>query len=380
MGKNTVSRIQALGQSVWIDYIRRSMLTTGELGALVRQGITGLTSNPTIFEKAISGSTDYDEALMELSRAGRPPAQVFEALAVKDIQDAADILRGVYDRTDGADGYASIELPPPLAHDARATVSEGRRLFADVGRPNVLIKVPATPEGIKAFRTLIAEGINVNVTLIFSLETYRGVMEAYLRGLEQRAGKGGGLRVASVASFFVSRVDAAIDPLLRARAALQQARAKGGDAAARDLLGTAAVANARAAYALFKTAFGGERFAKLQAKGARVQRPLWASTSTKDPTYPDTMYVDGLIGPDTVNTMPPQTLDAVLDHGAVSPTLEGTGASAKQTLDALAAVGVDMAEVTAKLLRDGVASFAASYDAVLASVEAKCGALAEAAT
>ncbi|MCH7607076.1 MAG: transaldolase [Chloroflexi bacterium] len=373
MGKNTVSRIQALGQSVWIDHIRRSMLTTGELGALVRQGITGLTSNPTIFEKAISGSTDYDEALVELSRAGRPPAQVFEALAVKDIQDAADILRGVYDRTDGVDGYASIELPPPLAHDARATVSEGRRLFADVGRPNVLIKVPATPEGVKAFRTLIAEGINVNVTLIFSLEAYRGVMEAYLRGLEQRAGKGGGLRVASVASFFVSRVDAAIDPLL-------QARAKGGDAAARDLLGMAAVANARAAYALFKTAFGGERFAKLQAKGARVQRPLWASTSTKDPTYPDTMYVDGLIGPDTVNTMPPQTLDAVLDHGAVSPTLEGTGASANQTLDALEAAGVDMAEVTAKLLRDGVASFAASYDAVLASVEAKCGALAEAAT
>ncbi|MCH8199252.1 MAG: hypothetical protein IIA54_04180, partial [Chloroflexi bacterium] len=249
MGKNTVSRIQALGQSVWIDYIRRSMLTTGELGALVRQGITGLTSNPTIFEKAISGSTDYDEALLELSRAGRPPAQVFEALTVKDIQDAADILRTVYDRTDGADGYTSIELPPPLAHDRRATVSEGRRLFADVGRPNVLIKVPATPEGVNAFRTLIGEGINVNVTLIFSLESYRGVMEAYLRGLEQRAAGGGDLRVASVASFFVSRVDAAVDPLLRARA-------DDGDASALALLGTAAVANARAAYGLFKTARG----------------------------------------------------------------------------------------------------------------------------
>ncbi len=373
MDENTISRIQALGQSVWIDFIRRSMLTTGELGALVRQGITGLTSNPTIFEKAISGSTDYDEDLLEMSRAGRPPAQVFEALTVKDIQDAADILRAVYDRTAGADGYASIELPPPLAHDRRATVSEGRRLFAEVARPNVLIKVPATPSGVKAVGTLIGEGINVNVTLIFSLESYRGVMEAYLRGLEQRAAGGGDLRVASVASFFVSRVDATVDPLLRARA-------DAGDASALELLGTAAVANARAAYGLFKAAFGGERFAALKAKGARVQRPLWASTSTKDPTYPDTMYVDGLLGPDTVNTMPPQTLDAVLDHGAVAPTLEGTEASANETLDALTAAGVDMAEVTEKLLHDGVASFGSSYDAVLVSIEAKCGALAQAAT
>ncbi len=374
MDGNTVSGIQALGQSVWIDYIRRSMLTTGELGALVRQGITGLTSNPTIFEKAISGSTDYDEPLLELTRAGRSPAEVFEALAVEDIQDAADILRGVYDRTDGADGYASIELPPPLAHDQRATLAEARRLFASVGRPNVLIKVPATPEGIRAVRTLIAEGINVNVTLIFSLDSYRTVMEAYLRGLEQRAGQSGAdLRVASVASFFVSRVDAAVDPLLRARAGA-------GDASASDLLGKAAVANARAAYALFETEFGGDRFAALKAKGARVQRPLWASTSTKDPTYPDTMYVDALIGPDTVNTMPPQTLDAVLDHGVATATLPGTGPSARETLDALTAAGVDMAEVTGKLLRDGVVAFADSYDAVLASVEAKCGELAQAAT
>ena len=361
---NTLTRIQALGQSVWIDYIRRSMLTTGELGELVRQGITGLTSNPTIFDKAISGSTDYDDALLELSRAGKPPAAVFEALAVEDIQDAADILRSVYDRTDGADGYASLELPPPLAHDTRATLTEARRLFADVGRPNVLIKVPATPEGVKAVRTLISEGINVNVTLIFSLESYRSVMEAYLRGIEQRAGQGADLRVASVASFFVSRLDAAVDPLLRERAS-------GAEATALDLLGKAAVANARAAYGLFKTAFGGDRFAALTAKGARVQRPLWASTSTKDPAYPDTMYVDGLIGPDTVNTMPPQTLEAVLDHGTVAPSLEGTEAGANQTLNALATAGIDMAEVTAKLLRDGVASFAASYDAVLASVETK---------
>ncbi|MCH7481503.1 MAG: transaldolase [Chloroflexi bacterium] len=373
MGENTVTRIQELGQSVWIDHIRRSMLTTGELGALVRQGITGLTSNPTIFEKAISGSTDYDEALLEMSRAGKSPAEVFEALAVEDIQDAADILRGVYDRTDGADGYVSIELPPPLAHDRRATLAEARRLSASVGRPNALIKVPATPEGIKAVRTLIAEGINVNVTLIFSLDSYRTVMEAYLRGLEQRASQGGDLRVASVASFFVSRVDSAVDPLLRALAA-------GGDASALDLLGTAAVANARAAYALFKTEFGGERFASLRAKGARVQRPLWASTSTKDPAYSDTMYVDSLIGPDTVNTMPPQTLDAVLDHGVVAPALDGTGPSAEQTLDALTAAGINMAEVTEKLLRDGVAAFADSYDAVLASVESKCGELAQAAS
>ena len=366
---NAILRAHALGQSTWLDFIRRNLLTSGELGELVRQGVTGLTSNPTIFEKAISGSTDYDEILAELARGGKPQADIFEALAVEDIRDTADILRSVFDQSGGVDGYASLEVSPHLAHNTKGTIAEGRRLFALLKRPNVMIKVPATREGIPAVRALIAEGINVNVTLIFSLASYEKVIEAYLRGLEELAGRGGDpSKVASVASFFVSRIDTAVDPLL-------QAKINAGDAALMPLLGTAAVANAQAAYAIFSGAFGAERFAALRAKGARVQRPLWASTSTKNPAYPDTLYVDNLIGPDTVNTMPPATIEAVLDHGSPALTLTADGQKARAALAALAVAGVDMERVADKLLIDGVRSFADSYDAVLASIEGKCAAL-----
>lgn len=368
--ENAVLQIQALGQSVWIDTISRHMLTTGELGTLVHQGVTGLTSNPTIFEKAVSGSADYDSALAELAASGLDAAQIFEQLAVEDIQGAADVLRSVYDHTAGKDGYVSIEVPPTIAHDTQATITEAKRLAAAVRRPNVMIKVPATPEGIPAVRSLIADGINVNVTLIFSLAAYERVVEAYLSGLEDLMGAGKNpSRVASVASFFVSRVDTAVDTLLRKRI-------DAGESGLQPLLGKAAIANARAAYSIFEKRFGDRRFEGLAAKGAMAQRPLWASTSTKDPAYPDTLYVDNLIGPETINTMPPPTLDAVADHGNASASLSGTGPEADATLEALQRAGIEMNEVTEQLLREGVAAFASSYEAVLASIEAKCGALA----
>ena len=362
MDDNTIIRNRALGQSTWIDFIRREMLTSGELAQLVQDGVTGLTSNPTIFEKAVSGSSDYDDALARLAREGKSPAEAFEALMVEDIRNAADALRGVYDETNGADGYASLEVPPALAHDTEGTVREARRLWALLDRPNVMIKVPATPEGVPAVRALIGEGVNVNVTLIFSLDAYRQVMDAYVGGLELLAERGMELsQAASVASFFVSRVDTAADALLADRPELQ---------------GKAAIANAQAAYALFEERFGKPDFAALAERGARPQRPLWASTGTKNPDYPDTLYVDTLIGPNTVNTMPPDTLRAVLDHGASAPVIAGTGELAAQTLQAIAGAGVDMQAVTDKLLADGVAAFAKSFDDAVASVAAKSGRLA----
>ncbi len=366
---NALLTAQALGQSSWYDYIRRGILTSGELSRLVQLGITGVTSNPTIFERAIAGSSDYDQPLAELARQGSDPTETFEALALEDIRDAADLLRSVYDHTDGTDGYVSFEMSPYLAHDTQGSITEGRRLFAALDRPNVLVKVPATPEGIPAVRTLIAEGINVNITLIFSLDAYQQVIEAYIGGLEDRASRGEGVKgIASVASFFVSRVDTAVDALL-------QGRIDAGETGLKGLLGTAAIANARKAYALFQKAFAAQRFVALKAKGAQVQRPLWASTSTKNPAYPDTLYVDSLIGPNTVNTMPPATVEAVLDHGDPKSTLEGSAQKANAALDALAQADVDMDQVTAQLLKEGVEAFAQSYDAVLASVAAKCAKL-----
>ena len=369
--ENTIQRNRTLGQSTWVDYIRRDMLTSGELDELIATGVTGLTSNPTIFEKAIAGSALYDSALDQLAGGRKSPAEIFEALAIEDIGDAADALRSVYDSTNGADGYASIEVDPTLAHDTVGTVSEARRLWARLQRPNVLIKVPATPEGIPAITQLIGAGINVNVTLIFALDAYRQVMDAHIAGIETLV-RGGGdpSHVASVASFFVSRVDSAADALL-------DQRSEQGESSAAGLRGRTAIANAQAAYALFKERYGRPDFQEFTAKGARAQRPLWASTSTKDPAYPDTMYVDTLIGPDTVNTMPPDTLQAVLDHGTSSPTLEGSGAEATAVLDALRSAGVDMEAVTSKLLTDGVASFANSFNNLLASIDAKCSELAK---
>jgi transaldolase len=366
MGETTVQRIQASGQSVWIDNIRRSMLTTGALRALVQAGVSGLTSNPTIFEKALSEDGEYDAPLAELMAEGLGTEAAFERMAAEDIQGAADVLRGVFDATDGRDGHVSLELPPPLADDARPTVREAQRLVREIGRPNVMIKVPATPAGVEAFRQLTAAGVNVNVTLIFALDTYRAVAEAYLAGLEERARAGGDLSsLASVASFFVSRVDTAVDASLRRRITA-------GEAGLEALVGTAATANARAAYGVFGELFGGPRFAALAARGARVQRPLWASTSTKDPSLPDTFYVDGLIGPDTVNTVPPATLDAVLDHGADAVALTPRAvAQGVAQLEALARAGVDMDAVTDRLLVEGLGAFGASYRSVLESIEAR---------
>jgi len=348
-----------LGQSIWYDYIRRAFITSGELQSLVDQGVRGVTSNPSIFEKAIAGSADYDADLRPLVDAGKSVDEIYEALVLEDIQAAADILRPVFDGSNGADGFVSLEVSPTLAHDTPHTISEARRLHAALSRPNVMIKVPATAEGIPAITALIGDGISVNVTLIFSASQYEAVAEAYLAGLEQLAAKGGDLsRVASVASFFVSRVDSAVDAALE----------KIGEQA---LQGKIAIANAKAAYARFRALFSGERWARLAAQGARVQRPLWASTGTKNPSYPDTLYVDALIGPDTVNTVPPATLQAFLDHGRVALTMEQGLAEALTQLARLTALGIDLDAIARKLLDDGVGVFVKAFETLMASIAAK---------
>jgi transaldolase len=347
-----------LGQAVWIDYIKRSFITSGGLKSWIDQGARGVTSNPTIFDKAISGSSDYDDDLKALSGADRTVIELYEALAMEDIRRAADLMRPVYDATEGLDGYVSLEVNPKLAHDTGGTITEARRLFATLARPNVLIKVPATSEGLPAIRTLISEGINVNVTLIFSVAQYQAVAEAYIAGLEGLGPGKAASQVASVASLFVSRVDTATD-----RALEQAGRA--------DLQGKTAVANAKMVYARFRGIFSGERWERLARRGARVQRPLWASTGTKNPRYPDILYVDELIGPYTVNTMPPDTLEAFLDHGRVRLTVESNIDAAREHLRRLAKVGINLDAITQRLQDDGVSAFASSFDSLLASIAAK---------
>jgi transaldolase / glucose-6-phosphate isomerase len=354
-------QLAAVGQSIWLDYIRRDLLDSGELARLVDLGLGGMTSNPSIFDKAISNSDEYDEALRELVVAGKTPLEIYEALALSDIRRAADILRPVYDATAGADGYVSLEVPPDLAHDSQATIAEAHRLFLAVARPNVFIKVPATPAGIPAIETLIGQGVNVNVTLMFSLDHYDRVAEAYIRGLEHLAATGGDLsRVASVASFFVSRVDSAVDRALR-------------EAGDDELLGKIGIANAKLAYERFLHTFCGLRWARLVGRGARVQRPLWASTSTKDPAYPDTMYVDNLIGPHTVNTLPPETLDALVDHGTVAVTLTEGVDEAHAQVARLAELGIDLDAITEQLQDEGVKAFARSFDALIDTITHRRG-------
>ena len=363
-------RLLDLGQSVWLDFIRRGHLVSGEFDRLVREaGVVGVTSNPTIFQQAIAQSHDYDEAMAARIADGLAGPALFEALAVEDIQMACDRLRAVSERTKGRDGRVSIEVSPRLAHDTVATVAEARRLHRAVARGNVLIKVPATPDGLPAITTLIADGISVNVTLIFSLGRYRQVMDAYLAGLERRAAADQPLvNVFSVASFFVSRVDSKVD------AAIEQALAPlavGAPARAEleSLRGQAAVANARLAYAEFEAMTRSPRWTALRARGAQPQRPLWASTSTKNPAYSDTLYVDELIGPDTVNTMPPQTLTAFNDHGRLEISI-GRGLDRAQGLfERLPALGVPVDTLIDQLEPEGVAAFAASYDALLAAIE-----------
>jgi transaldolase len=363
--------LTALGQSVWLDYIRRGMLVSGELEKLIRDSsVRGVTSNPTIFEQAIGGSDDYDGSLEQLASDGVPAGEAFERLAVADIRTAADLFRGVYDESHAADGYVSLEVSPELADDTAGTLDEARRLWAAVDRPNLMIKVPGTAAGIPAIEELLAEGINVNVTLLFSLENHERVMEAYLAGIGRRVDAGRPVdRVASVASFFVSRVDSAVDAEIDAR--VQSARDADLAARLRTLKGRAAIANAKLAYARFQQIFAGEGFQRLKEKGAQVQRPLWASTSTKNPEYRDVVYVEELIGPDTVNTMPLATVLAFADHGVATRTLDQGLDRARADLQALEEVGIDLDRVTRELQEDGVRKFQASFRSLVSSVEEK---------
>ena len=358
---NSIQELGRLGQSVWYDNMYRSLITSGELERLVQMGVTGLTSNPTIFQKAISSGSEYDDSLVRHAALGLNPEQLFEALATEDIRAAADILRPVYERSGGSDGFASLEVSPRLAHDTDGTVEAALRLFGALDRPNVMIKVPATPEGIPAIRALIGRGVNVNVTLIFSLDMYSQVREAYVSGLEDLERAGGDLSaVASVASFFVSRVDTAVDGLIEQR---------GGGL--ESLMGKAAIANAKIAYDDFKKTFSTDRFGALAQKGARVQKPLWASTSTKNPLYSDVMYVETLIGADTVNTMPDATLEAFLDHGRASDSIERDVKESREVIVTLEANGVIMDAVTTNLMHEGVKAFADSFELLLGDIEAK---------
>lgn len=351
--------LSALGQSIWYDNIRRALIDSGELQALLEAGVTGVTSNPSIFEKAIAGSADYDAAIRDLAAENRSAGEIYETLVLEDIQRTADLLRPIYDRTQGTDGYVSLEVSPTLATDTEATVAEARRLHGALDRPNVMIKVPATPDGIPAIETLIGEGINVNVTLIFGLEAYETVAEAYLSGLETLADNGGDLsRVSSVASLFVSRVDAAVDSALT-------------DIGNISLLGRIAIANSKVAYARFREIMAQGRWQALARQGARPQRLLWASTGTKNPIYPDTLYVDALIGGDTVNTLPPATLDAYVDHGSLRETLAEGLDEAREKLSQLAELGIDIEAVTRKLQDEGVAAFASSFEGLMASIHEK---------
>ena len=360
-----IAKISELGQSIWYDNIRRGVIASGELQALIDDGITGVTSNPPIIKKAIADSDDYRVDLARLVERRSGAIEVYEALAFEDIRRACDLFRPVYERTDRRDGLVSIEVRPALADDTAGTVAEASRIFIAIDRPNVMIKIPATEAGIPAVQATLAEGINVNVTLIFSTEVYRSVIEAYLAGLEKYVSGGGDpAGVASVASFFVSRVDTLVDKVLEARIAAGRTELAA-------LLGKAAVANSKLAYQVFQEAFAGERFAALRAAGGRVQRPLWASTSTKNPAYHDLLYVDTLIGPETVNTVPPVTLDAIRDHGRPVATLERDLAAAHDVLSRLQQAGIAMAEVTGQLKVQGVKAFADSFDQLINAIESK---------
>jgi transaldolase/glucose-6-phosphate isomerase len=366
---NALKELNRYGQSVWLDYIRRNLIVSGELRRLIDEdGLRGVTSNPAIFEKAIAGSTDYEGQLKEFAKRKELDAKgAYEILAVRDIQDVADILRRIYEESGKRDGYVSLEVSPDLAHDTAGTLEEARRLWGAVQRSNVMIKVPATPAGIPAIKTLISEGINVNVTLLFHLDAYEKVAEAYISGLEAFAAKGGDpSKVESVASFFISRIDSAIDAIVDARLkasddAMEQALLKG-------LMGRVAIANARLTYQRYKDLYLGERWAALAGKGARSQRLLWASTSSKNPNYRDVVYVEELIGPDTVNTIPPATYDAFRDHGRARPSLDEDFEDAQDTMDTLAKVGIDMKQVTDTLLVDGCKIFVDAFAKLLGAV------------
>lgn len=367
---NPIAQLHRLGQSLWLDYIRRDLLRSGELAQMVARGqVRGVTSNPTIFEQAISEGDLYTASMRPMVSSGWSPERILDSLTLEDIRDATSILLPLYEATNGEDGFVSVEVSPDLADDGEASLREARRIWTEVNRPNVMIKIPATLAGVPAIEQAIFEGININVTLIFSLQRYAQVIEAYQCGLERRLERGQSLdHVASVASFFISRVDTKVDALLE-----QKLHVKSALVAA--LRGKIAIANAKLAYAQFKGAFGGERFERLQLHGARLQRPLWASTSTKNPAYPDTYYVDNLIGPHTVNTVPPKTLAAFDDHGVAGLTLEQDLADARGQIDALASIGISMQVVTDELEQEGVDQFARSFASVLKTIAKRTASL-----
>lgn len=362
---NPLIRLGQLGQSVWYDYITRDLIASGELARLIAaDGLRGMTSNPTIFDKAVSGSRLYDQDIRRLADGGKSSNEIFETLAVADVRAACDAFLPLYERSDGGDGLVSLEVAPTLAHDAVATVQEAERLWNTVSRPNAMIKIPGTRAGLSAITSAIGTGINVNVTLLFSVERYAEVIEAFLAGLERRLEQGLPVAsIASVASFFVSRVDGKVDPLLDRKSR------------AGPLRGKAAIANACMAYRLFERSLAQPRWMRLAAQGAQPQRPLWASTSTKDPQYPDTYYVEALVAPRTVNTLPPETLEAYRDHGNPAVRIQDGIAAAPEQLEALARAGIDLAQVTRELEEEGVEKFAASYRSLLAAIDAKIGQL-----
>jgi transaldolase len=366
---NHLLELKELGQSVWLDYIRRDLMTAGELRRLIDEdGLAGVTANPSIFEKAIAGSNLYDADIA--MAGGNDPASIYESLAIADVQMAADIFAGVYKATNGGDGYVSLEVPASLAYDASGSISDARRYARAVDRPNVYIKIPATEPGLTAIEESLAAGININITLIFSIERYLGVTEAYLKALERRAARGQPIdRLASVASFFVSRVDTLADKLIEKK--LSQTSDPVLQATLRSLQGQVAIANSKVAYEQYQRIFSGERFKKLAAKGARTQRVLWASTSTKNPKYPDTYYVDELIGPDTVNTLPPETLKLFREHGHVRLSLTENVAGAHRVLEQLEAVGISREAIGRQLEEEGVKLFDDAFTKLVESIRSK---------
>jgi transaldolase len=377
---NRLKQLHEAGVSIWLDYIEREMLHNGDLERRIRDdALTGMTSNPTIFEKALAEGTTYDAQLRE-APADLTPLELFELVATTDVRDACDRFRGVYESTRGDDGYVSIEVSPASAHDVDATLAEARTLWKMVNRPNVLVKVPGTIDGAEAVRQLISEGININITLLFALEAHDRVITAYMTGLEERVKKGQPIdKIFSVASFFVSRVDTEVDKRLEvlekggqgASDTGPEARVRSPVSDVRQLKGEAAIANAKLAYQLFVDRFSDKRWKLLEAKGARVQKPLWASTSTKNPAYRDVMYVEQLIGPRCINTLPPQTIEAFKEHGEVRRTVDADVDGARRVVQQLEGIGISMKDVTDKLLIDGLASFQKSFDSLLAGIERK---------
>lgn len=372
MSKNPLIALESYGQSIWLDYIRRHLIESGELQRLIDEdGLTGVTSNPAIFEKAIAESHDYDLTIGRMS--GQSPQAIYDALSVEDIQHAAEKFRPVYDRTQGQDGFVSLEVSPELARDTEGTLQEARRLWREVNRYNVLIKVPATQEGLPAIRQLISEGININITLLFALPRYQDVAEAYIAGLEARMAQGHPIdRITSVASFFLSRIDVLIDPMLKTK---MEGRNLQVAEAAKRAYGQVAIACARKAYQIYKELFKSERFRKLADQGARPQKLLWASTGTKNPTDSDVKYVEALIGPKTVNTLPMETLEAYRDHGHPEPRLENGLEEANQILDSLSFLDINLATITQQLEDEGILKFIQPFNKLKERIAEKSGAV-----